>query len=120
MNKNMDRYLLIMVLDDSNRLNEVLEAWRTAGIQGITIFESTGINRVLPRHTAQPMFVGFGQMFGGGRVGHNTLFAIIESLELAEAAVTATEAVIGSLDNPHTGVVCVTPVVKVWGIPEED
>ena len=115
----MDRYLLIMVLDDSNRLNEVLEAWRSAGVQGITIFESTGMNRVLPRHAAQPMFAGFGQVFGGGRVGHHTLFAIIDSLELAEAAVGATEAVIGSLDDPHTGVVCITPVLKVWGIPEE-
>ena len=115
----MSNYLLIMVLDDSNRLNEVLEAWRSAGIKGITIFESTGLNRVLPRHTAQPMFVGFSQMFGGGRVGHNTLFAIIDSLELAEAAVQATEGVIGSLNDPHTGIVCVTPVAKVWGLPEE-
>jgi hypothetical protein len=115
----MDRYLLIMVLDDSNRLNEVLEAWRSAGVQGITIFESTGMNRVLPRHAAQPMFAGFSQVFGGGRVGHHTLFAIIDSMDLAEAAVGATEAVIGSLNDPHTGVVCVTPVVKVWGIPEE-
>jgi hypothetical protein len=108
-----------MVLDDSNRLNEVLEAWQTAGVRGITIFESTGMNRVLPRHTAQPMFAGFSQVFGGGRVGHHTLFAIIDSMALAEAAVLATEAVIGSLNDPHTGVVCVTPVVKVWGIMEE-
>ena len=116
----MDNYLLIMVLDDSNRLNEVLEAWRSSGVQGITIFESTGINRGLPRHSAQPMFAGFGQMFGGARVGHNTLFAIIDSLELAETAVEATEAVLGSLSDPHTGIVCVTPVSKVWGIPEEN
>lgn len=115
----MDNYLLIMVLDDSNHLNEVLEAWRTAGVRGITIFESTGLNRVLPRHSAQPMFAGFSQVFGGGRVGHNTLFAIIDSMELAESAVQATEAVVGSLNNPHTGVVCITPVAKVWGIPEE-
>jgi hypothetical protein len=40
-------------------------------------------------------------------------------MDLAEAAVQATEAVIGPLNNPHTGVVCVTPVTKVWGIPEE-
>jgi hypothetical protein len=116
----MEQYLLIMVLDDSNRLIEVLEAWRSTGVQGITIFESTGMNRVLPRHAAQPMFAGFGQVFGGGRVGHNTLFAIIESLELAESAVRATENVIGKLVNPHTGIVCVVPVAKVWGLPEED
>jgi hypothetical protein len=116
----MDSYLLIMVLDDSNRLNEVLEAWRTAGIRGTTILESTGLNRVLPRHTAQPMFVGFSQMFGGGRVGHQTLFAIIDSLELAEAAVSATEAVIGKLTDPNTGIMFVTPVLQVWGLPKKE
>jgi hypothetical protein len=116
----MDSYLLIMVLDDSNRLNEVLEAWRTAGIRGTTILESTGLNRVLPRHTAQPMFAGFSQMFGGGRVGHQTLFAIIDSLDLAEAAVSATEAVIGKLTDPNTGIMFVTPVLQVWGLPKKE
>ncbi|MFZ0549122.1 MAG: hypothetical protein WAM60_26985 [Candidatus Promineifilaceae bacterium] len=116
----MDNYLLIMVLDDSNRLNEVMEAWRSAGINGITIFESTGMNRVLPRRDVQPMFVGFGQMFGGGRIGHHTLIAIIDSIDQAETAVEATEAVIGKLADPHTGVVCLTPLIKVWGVPEEN
>jgi hypothetical protein len=116
----MDSYLLNMVLDDSNRLNEVLEAWRTAGIRGTTNLERTGLNRVLPRHTAQPMFAGFSQMFGGGRVGHQTLFAIIDSLELAEAAVSATEAVIGKLTDPNTGIMFVTPVLQVWGLPKKE
>jgi hypothetical protein len=111
-------FLLIMVLDDSTRLNEVLTAWRDAGVRGITILESTGLNRVLPRHTPQPMFAGFGQVFGGGRVGHHTLFAIIDTLGLAEAAVTATEVIIGDLAGPHTGIVFALPVAQVWGLPE--
>ncbi len=115
--KNMD-HLLIMVLDDSERLNDVLAAWRDAGIKGITIFESTGLNRVLPRHTAQPMYAGFSQVFGGGRIGHHTLFAVIESLELAEKAVAATEGVLGDLTQPHTGIIWAMPVTKVWGVPE--
>ena len=111
-------YMLLMVLDDVTRRGEVLEAWVGAGVKGVTIVESTGINRVLPRRSAQPMFAGFGQVFGSGRVGHNTLFAIIESLEVAEAVVKATEGVLGDLRQPHTGIVFVVPVVKTWGMPE--
>lgn len=111
-------YLLLMVLDDSTRLNEVLSSWRDSGIQGITILESTGLNRVLPRHTAQPMFAGFSQVFGAGRVGHHTLFAIIDDLDLAEEAVRATESVLGDLTKPNTGIVCAVPVTKTWGMPE--
>jgi len=111
-------YMLIMVLDDSEHLNDVLQAWVEAGVPGVTILESTGINRVLPRDHAGSMFAGFSSIFGAGRVGHNTLFAVIESLDLAETAVKATEAVIGELSNPHTGIVFTLPVAKAWGIPE--
>ena len=111
-------YMLIMVLDDSSRLQEVLQAWRDAGIKGITVLESTGLNRILPRTSAQPMYAGFMQMFGSGRVGHNTLFAVIDSLEEAETAVRATENVLGDLTKPHTGIIFAVPVAKTWGFPE--
>ncbi len=111
-------YLLIMVLDDSNQLASVLSAWREVGVPGITILESTGINRILPRHTAQPMFAGFSQIFAGGSVGHHTIFAIIDSISIAEDAARASEEVLGDLSKPHTGIMCVVPVEKAWGLPE--
>ena len=111
-------YMLMMVLDNSENLNDVLQAWVNAGVPGVTILESTGINRVLPREQAGPMFAGFSQIFGAGRVGHNTLFAVIENLALAETAVKATEAIIGDLNKPHTGIIFALPVAKTWGIPE--
>lgn len=111
-------YMLIMVLDDSAHLNEVLQAWMDAGVQGVTILESTGINRVLPRPTAQPMFAGFSHIFGSGRVGHNTIFAVIDDLATAEAAVAATEEVLGDMSDPHTGIIFAVPVARTWGIPE--
>ncbi|HUS93579.1 MAG TPA: hypothetical protein VMZ24_00185 [Patescibacteria group bacterium] len=112
-------YLLIMILDDSTRLNEVLEAWKEVGVPGITILESTGLNRVLPRHTAQPMFAGFSQVFGGGRIGHHTLFAIIDSLELANAAAGASTSILGDLTQPHTAIMCALPIAQTWGVPEQ-
>lgn len=111
-------FMLFMVLDDSNQLNDVLEAWRRAGIRGITIFESTGLNRILPRHAPQPMYAGFSHVFGGGRVGHYTLIAVIETMAKAEAAVESTEAVVGDLTQPHTGLIWAVPVAKSWGVPE--
>jgi hypothetical protein len=113
-------YLLVMVLDDVAHRDEVLQAWVEAGVGGVTILESTGINRVLRRAKAQPMFMGFGQVFGGGRVGHNTLFAIVESVDIAEAAVKATEKIIGDLTEPDTGVIFAVELSKTWGLPQPD
>lgn len=109
-------YMLIMVLDDTAHLNDVLNAWDKAGVGGVTVIESTGLNRVLQRHSADMAFAGFSQMFGSGRVGHNTLFTVIDSLELAETAVKATESVLGDLSEPDTGIIFALPVAKTWGL----
>ena len=109
-------YMLIMVLDDTSHLNNVLNAWDQAGVGGVTIIESTGLNRVLQRHSPDMAFVGFSQMFGSGRLGHNTLFTVIDSLETAETAVAATEAVLGDLTEPDKGIIFAMPVAKTWGL----
>ena len=109
-------YLLVMVLDDLEHLNGVLTAWTDAGVPGITILESTGVNRVLQRNTADVAFAGFSQIFGAGRVGHNTIFSVINDLEIAEKAISATEKVVGSINEPHTGIVFAIPLAKTWGI----
>lgn len=111
-------YMLIMVLDDVAHREQVLEAWLRAGVRGVTVLESTGVNRVLQRSEAKPMFMGFAQLFGGARVGHNTLFAVIDSLDLAEAAVRNTEEIVGDLSLPNTGIVFTLPVTKAWGLLE--
>lgn len=107
--------MLIMVLDNLAHRDDVLQAWIDSGITGVTVLESTGINRVLRRHKADPAYAGFSQLFGGGSVGHNTLFAVIDSLDIAEAAVAATERVVGDLNEPSTGIIFAVPVVKLWG-----
>jgi hypothetical protein len=44
------------------------------------------------------------------------LFTVIEGLELAEAAVKATEAVLGDLTEPDKGIIFAVPVAKTWGL----
>lgn len=113
-------YLLIMVLDDSAYLNDVLAAWMEAGVPGVTILESTGLNRVLQRNAPDVAYAGFSQFFGGGRIGHNTLFSVIEDLATAEKAVAATEKIIGSLNKPRTGIIFALPIAQSWGVMNGD
>ncbi len=113
-------YLLIMVLDDSAYLNDVLAAWTEVGVPGVTILESTGLNRVLQRDAPDVAYTGFSQFFSGGRIGHNTLFSVIEDLTTAEKAVAATEKVIGSLNKPRTGIIFALPIAQSWGVMNGD
>ena len=110
-------YMLFLVLDDPARLNEVLAAWEQAGAPGITILESTGLHRVLTRQEASPAFAGFGALFGRGQANHHTLFTIIPDLPLAQTIITTTEAILGSLNEPNTGIAFALPVAQTWGKP---
>lgn len=113
-------YVLILVLDDVTHLSEVLKGWQRAGVRGVTILESTGLNRVLKRHKAQSAFARFGQIAGSVVAGHNTLLAVIEDMAIAEAAVVATEEIIGKLSEPDTGIMFAMPLTKVWGVSHTD
>lgn len=111
-------YMLIMVLDNVAHLNEVLAAWEGAGVRGVTILESTGLHRVLLRHRPEAAYAGFSRIFGNASAGHNTLFAVVDSMAVIEAAVTATEKIVGKLNDPNTGIMFALPVSRVWGLPQ--
>jgi hypothetical protein len=49
---------------------------------------------------------------------HNTLFAVVDALETIERAAAATEAIVGDLAEPHTGVLFALPVDRTWGLPK--
>ncbi len=110
-------YMLIMVLDNVAHREEVLASWERAGVRGVTILESTGLHRVLLRHRPDVAYSGFGRFFGNTEAGHNTLFAVVESMTVIEAAVAATERIVGKLDGPNTGIMFALPISRVWGMP---
>lgn len=112
---------LVFVLDNPALLNEVLEAWTSAGVKGITIIESTGVHRVRGRVSAHdaPMMLGLSRLLRTDQVGHNTLFAIVEDMAVVDRVKAATEAVVGDLSGPNTGILFAVPVAAVWGLPKQ-
>ena len=113
--------LLWLVLDNPALLNDVLEAWTDVGVRGVTILESTGVHRVRSRTSAQdaPFMLGFSRLLRTDQVGHNTLFAVIPSMEIVEELVAATERIVGDLSQPNTGVLFAVPVAAAWGLPKQ-
>ncbi len=109
-------FMIFLVLDDPNKLEAILQAWDRVGIRGATIIESTGINRVLQRLI--PMRYVF-QTGWSEEEGHLTLLAIVETQELVNACLQATESVTGDLDDPHTGIFAAWPLMTVKGLPLE-
>jgi hypothetical protein len=110
-------FMVFLVLDDPDQLDDVLQAWEKAGIRGATIIESSGIHRQLRRLI--PMRYVFPRQ-GSQEEGHLTLLAIVETQQQVDACLQATESVTGNLDDPHTGVFAAWPLTTVKGLPLQE
>ncbi len=111
--------MIILVLDDISKLDDVMMAWRKAGSRGITILESSGAARLLAHQGARddlPMFPGLRNLAAHQEIHHRTLFTVLHDEVNLDAFFDATEAVTGKLDKPSTGVMIALPVLMARGI----
>jgi hypothetical protein len=111
--------MIILVLDDVDRLPDVMRAWKAAGAQGITVLESSGVARIVGRHGGArddlPVFPSLSAMLSHQEEHHRTLFTIVGDDVDTDAFFDATEAVTGSLSAPHTGIIVALPVLAGRG-----
>ena len=110
-------HLLVFVLDNLERLPDILEAWNEAGVSGTTILESTGQARVrgVVRDDV-PLMPSLGDVLAGRELQHRTIFTVIEDDATLERTIAATEGIIGDFSRHHTGLLFVLPVGRVLGL----
>jgi len=108
-------YMIMFVLNDPDRLNEILEAWEKAEIRGATIIESTGLHRqrkkFIPMRYTSPIF--------NDEESHLTVITLAKDESMIQACLQATESVVGNLDSPNTGIFTAWPVAFIKGLQQE-
>jgi CBS domain-containing protein len=108
-------HLLIVILDDLKYLPKLLNAWRAAGVPGVTILQSAGAHRT--RHWLSQVGLGaLDRLFDTDDGPRRTLLAAIDDDDLLDRAVAEAEHVVGGFDRPHTGLLMVLPVAKIRGL----
>ena len=110
--------MILLVLDKLEQCQTVLDAWDAAGAEGITILQSTGLARVRSSAIRDdlPLMPSIASLLKGREEHHSTLFTVVEGEELVDRIVEATQAITGSLDEPHSGVLFVLPVTRAIGV----
>ena len=110
-------FMVVLVVDDIEKCPEVLDAWETAGVPGVTIIKSTGLGRIRKTGLRDdlPLFPNLSDLLEEEEVQHRTLISVVESQELVDRLVQGAERVIGDLDEPNTGFMFVVPVSQVFG-----
>lgn len=113
-------YLILFVLHQVDKFDLVLSAWEETGVQGITILPSTGLGRIREKGALRedlPLIPSLEDLLEAERdeLLNRTMFTIAEDASLADRLALATEAVIGSLSKPNTGIMAVIPLGRVYG-----
>ncbi|MEW6093496.1 MAG: hypothetical protein AB1531_05975 [Chloroflexota bacterium] len=112
-------YLILFVLNDPDRLEDVLTAWEAAGVGGITVLPSTGLGRIRQQEGLRddvPLIPGLEDFYHHQSDISHTMFTIVDGDALAQKVVQATEAVVGDLDKPGNGILVVLPTVSIHGL----
>jgi hypothetical protein len=107
----------MFVLDNPGKLDTILDAWEKIGIRGVTIIESTGIQRRRKQRKRIPMRFALEPLMVGGEEGNLTLITIVEGENVVRECMRVTEEIIGDLDQPNTGVMAAWPLSIVKGLP---
>lgn len=105
--------LLVVVINDPDRLDGILTGFLDLGITGATVINSEGMGRLLPEDI--PIFAGLRAVVGDDRPKNTTIFSVVSS-DLVQPAIDVVKAVCGDLDTPSTGIAFVLPIEQVTGL----
>jgi nitrogen regulatory protein PII len=110
-------HMIMLVLDDPSRLDEVLEAWSSAGVSGVTIMETIGAYRRHTRRVTGRYVFGLPGLAESAERSQYTLFAVVPDRKTADLCLEASERVVGDLDEPNTGVFASWKLSSAKGVP---
>ena len=109
--------LLIAVINQEEKLDDILSGFLELGITGATIIDSEGMGHVLSHDI--PIFAGLQTLISRSRPQNTTIFSVIDSDEKAEGAIARLRDICGDLEDPATGIVFTLPVNRVAGLAPE-
>jgi nitrogen regulatory protein PII len=111
--------LILFVLHDPEKLRDLLDAWKEAGVAGATVLFSTGLGRINQLDMLRddlPLMPSLEDFLPKVEHLSRTLFTMIDDDAVVEAVIAATQHVVGDLNKPDRGLLMVLPVERVFGL----
>jgi nitrogen regulatory protein P-II 1 len=109
--------LLIAVINEEEKLDEILSGLVELGVTGATIINSEGMGRVLSHDI--PIFAGLETLASRSRPLNQTIFSVIREDAKVDAVIALLQEICGDFENPATGIVFTIPVTRVVGLAPE-
>jgi nitrogen regulatory protein PII len=114
----MDKYLVIVTIDDLDLLEDVLSAWEAVGVTGATVFETSGMGRVATGglRDDMPLLPRLSDFIQVRHESSRTIFSVVGDEDMVDAMVEAAQRIVGDFNQPNTGILYVLPVLRAYGL----
>jgi nitrogen regulatory protein PII len=109
--------LLIAVINQEEKLDEILSGFLELGVTGATLINSEGMGRFVAHDI--PIFAGLVDLIARSRPRNYTIFSVIREEDKVDAVISLLQKICGNLDDPATGIVFTVPVGRVVGLSPE-
>jgi nitrogen regulatory protein P-II 1 len=104
--------LLFIVLNSSDKLEEVLEGLIEVGITGATVVDSVGMGRIIE---GVPLFAGMRNIFRSAKPRNNIIFSVIRSSQAPET-MDVLDKILGCSMGKGSGIAFLLPIDSVIGV----
>ncbi|HEY3477045.1 MAG TPA: hypothetical protein VGK56_20680 [Anaerolineales bacterium] len=111
-------YLILLVINNPDQLEDLLIAWEEAGVPSATVLFSTGMGRIRKLggwRDDMPLIPSLSDFYEAPENLNRTIFATANDEAQVDAVVAATKKVVGDLDKSETGLLLILPVARVYG-----
>lgn len=109
--------LLVVVINEAEKIDDILSGFLELGVTGATIINSEGMAHMLTHDI--PLFAGIQTLISRSRPQNYTIFSVIEDDEKIEPAFDMIQDVCGDLKQPGTGIAFTIPVTRARGVAPE-
>jgi nitrogen regulatory protein P-II 1 len=106
--------LLVIVLNKTEYLTEILHGFVEIGIKGATVIDSAGMGHLVA--DLFPFFSSFADLRDEKENHSKTIFTVVNSCNEKDNAVKVVEEVLGDITKPNTAFMFSVPVNFVKGI----
>jgi nitrogen regulatory protein PII len=112
--------VVVVVMPDLGKCQDVLDAWEKYGVSGVTVLESLGMHKIQQMRAQRddlPLLPSLRHLMESEEYHHRTAFVVVDDDFYLDGLIEATErAVGGDFDAPNSGILFVVPVTRAFGM----
>jgi hypothetical protein len=110
--------LVVLILNNPGKIDEVLNVWVAHGVPGITMLDSAGLGHRIGDTLRDdlPLMPSLVNLMRSREEFHRIVFSVVPDGFDVDALVKASEQVTGSFEESETAFIFAVPVNRAWGL----